>query len=219
MTRRVRQFVVFQAAAGGTLGIIAICSFFFTPRLVVRANDTNWLALLAFEGRARIFWFQSSMDPFEVLLEEDSQVLEIKSLSRGSAIAESLVGPPESANFRRLIPIGARRQLPAFGGAWRSPLLRNFQLAPLLDDAPWRPQVTSSFVRFPLGVVVVVLLYAPFRVIYKDRQFTKRLKSNQCTGCGYSLVGLTTLRCPECGRDFSKVRTTFINEHTPDFTR
>ena len=194
-----RGWIILQAGTCGAIAITAVTSFFFTPCTTLELNESNWLVALAYEGRARVFWFHSDFDRFRVKKDSDSQILEIRSVSRGTVLPPEVCGPPEPPGFRRLIPLGTRRQLPAFGGLWRGELLWYYVAIPFPNDATRRANVNSSFVRFPLWLPIGLLIVSPLRRIMRERLVTWRVRSNRCPKCGYRLDGLLNARCPECG--------------------
>jgi hypothetical protein len=48
-------------------------------------------------------------------------------------------------------------------------------------------------------------------MLRKQLSSTYRIRNRQCQGCGYSIVGLNTPRCPECGRPFESLKARMID--------
>ena len=54
-------------------------------------------------------------------------------------------------------------------------------------------------VMWGLGALVVVMAVLP---MIAARKLAANSAEKRCIECGYMLIGLTTRRCPECGREF-----------------
>lgn len=81
-------------------------------------------------------------------------------------------------------------------------LQRNPQLTPpdsrVRQWFPW-PLLrnVSTIVSAFVAIIVIETLVFNYR-----RRVTRRRTMGRCTRCGYSLIGLTEPRCPECGTPF-----------------
>ncbi|MCG3138843.1 MAG: hypothetical protein HJJLKODD_02712 [Phycisphaerae bacterium] len=73
----------------------------------------------------------------------------------------------------------------------------------------WTPEVTRSSItgliweaRIPMWIPTVIFGILPSLWAMKWWRRYRRLKRGRCTVCGYSLFGLNSSRCPECGTEF-----------------
>jgi predicted RNA-binding Zn-ribbon protein involved in translation (DUF1610 family) len=69
---------------------------------------------------------------------------------------------------------------------------------------PWFDSRTGVFIALgvsvPLGVTIASLVAIAVTKNSRARRFLERAT---CPACGYSLEGLTSDRCPECGEELS----------------
>jgi hypothetical protein len=65
------------------------------------------------------------------------------------------------------------------------------------------PIGVGVLVLLTIGVTVLALVWFVWRFGYAAGWRTARQAAPQCPRCGYSFVGLTQCRCPECGTEFS----------------
>lgn len=194
MTMRHRRIIVAQAALTGAIAIITMCSYVSAPSGIIRLSAGNYLVLAVHDGRARIF-FLSSAEPMEVSRNFWSPGIWLQSAVFAPPLPPEFAGPCNEMSFGTFVRLGNRNELAPFGGAWRSPMIR-------LPPSPSNkvvPTVESSFVRFPLWPLAVLLMYVPVRRAIHERRVARRRIQNECIGCGYSLYCLTSARCPECG--------------------
>ncbi len=64
--------------------------------------------------------------------------------------------------------------------------------------------IESTMLQVPLWTLLVMLAtYPVFAFIRGPLLRRLRRRRNQCADCGYSLIGLPGLRCPECGGVFN----------------
>ena len=77
---------------------------------------------------------------------------------------------------------------------WK-PGFSRFFLGSTIYGAP-KPAPTATYIGLPMWIP---LLFSIVVLLYHRK---KRSDDGCCQVCGYSLTGLTTPRCPECGNDF-----------------
>ncbi len=187
----------------------------YTPLLTTWSlSDRHAVALSFFDGRVRLFYFQSAVEAIEVgpIHARFPPGQNPKLPLLGSPILPRIrVGRlplpyvvPVNSNGRNPfqqeglpydVRLGDRRAVPDFGGAWRGNL--SFGFFPFLNRPP---AGEVSYFRIPVWLPVALLILFPVRAMivgpWRER---RRRKRNQCIGCGYHLYGLTEPRCPECG--------------------
>jgi len=206
---RHRRFIIAQAALAVAFAITAMCSDAFVPSAILPLPSNNCLLFAAYEGRARIFFVHSSQ-PMVVSRAAWHPGFLFESADNQLALPPALAGPRGNAPFQTAIRLGSRRELDvnrapnsnpilsmlggSFGGAWRSQMFR--PAPPLMR---YVPQLESTFIRFPLWPLAIILMYVPIRRAILERRMERRRIRNQCLACGYSLNGLASPRCPECG--------------------
>lgn len=183
---------VVQAALAVLLAGCAIASFFTTLLIPLSPLEKHAVFLHFYEGRFRAFWIESTRDPLSITLMGDGPNFRIEPDYEWPPLPAHLVGVdiPRSQWFRT-ITIGGYRNVPSFGGGWRTPMT---------GRATWlTPPARSSFVRLPAWLLCVLLLYSPIRAVIRVVRERYRSRNNLCTTCGYLLHALTQPRCPECG--------------------
>ena len=67
---------------------------------------------------------------------------------------------------------------------------------PGLDDDRWRMRIRPLAL---LANIAIFTLVFGWPIYIRDIRAIIRLLRGRCTSCGYSLQGLTSSRCPECG--------------------
>lgn len=191
MTRLV--VATLQALAAIGIAVCGAVSFFTVPALTLQITPRDCALIQFFEGRFRLFWIESTDRPLRVELIGGGP--NIRAFSRSAEwppMPPELVGVdvPRYEDWDRRISIGGYRQVPAFGGAWRSPF----------GAAPFHPSPGRvTFVRLPVWLLCLLLLYRPCRAIVHGVRERYRRRNNLCLTCGYHLKGLIEPRCPECG--------------------
>ncbi|MEK7710459.1 MAG: hypothetical protein AAB341_01060 [Planctomycetota bacterium] len=186
--------VNFLQTAGAIL--VAVCgavSFFTVPALTLPVTPRDCAMIQFHEGRFRLFWIESTDRPLGVELIGGGP--NIRAYSRRAdwpPLPPELVGVdvPREQDWDRWISIGGFRQVPSFGGSWRSPFG-----AAMFQPSPGR----VSYVRLPVWLPCLLLLYRPCWAIVHGVRERFRRRNNLCLKCGYHLKGLIEPRCPECG--------------------
>jgi hypothetical protein len=64
-------------------------------------------------------------------------------------------------------------------------------------DEPTYSLIVGTAITMPGVCVLCLTLYS----VYKRLRENHRLDRGRCVHCGYAIAGLTTMKCPECGRD------------------
>lgn len=201
--------VALIAIAMAIAGAISI----YAPLLATCSlNDRHALALSFYDGRVRLFYFQSDVEPIQA-------VPVFARFPAGMSPEYPILGAPITPSIRAerlplpdVIPIdnnarnnrrrepfdvrlGDRRGVPDFGGKWREDMSYRF------FPVPTRPPAGKfSYFRLPVWLPVSLMILFPVRsMIVGPWRERRRRKKNQCVSCGYSLYRLTEPRCPECG--------------------
>jgi hypothetical protein len=183
---------VLLAALAIVLAACAVASFFTTVMIPISPLPRQAAFVHFYEGRFRAFWIQSTGDPLAISLMGNGPDLRIEPYYEWPPLPAWAVGAdiPRKEWFRT-ITIGGYRNVPAFGGGWRTPMsARAFGL--------YTP-ANSTFVRMPAWLPTILLLYSPVRAIIRGVRERYRKRNNLCQKCGYLLHALTIPRCPECG--------------------
>ena len=169
----------------------AIASFFATIMIPISPLRHHAVFGHFYQGRFRLFWIESALDPLAISLMNDGPDVRIEPYRQWPDTPHQMVGVdlPRNNWFRR-IPIGGYRTISAFGGGWRTRMARPFDV--------YSPG-NSTFVRMPAWLPCLVLLYCPVRAIIRGVRERYRKRHNLCENCGYLLHALTIPRCPECG--------------------
>ena len=199
-----RRFVAGGCAlVGAALAVAGACSYLIIPSMQLSCFDHDALVLHFFDGRVRLFWFHSPVEPIVVEPEEDRPFVVVRSQADDSpALTEDLVGPPTPPTFRVPIRIGDRHAVLPIGGGWRIRIGPQ-PPTPLVFGRPlWR--IESSFLRLPIWPIVIALMIPPVRDSIRQRRRWGRKKRNECLECGYNLRGNVSGLCSECGRAIAK---------------
>lgn len=64
------------------------------------------------------------------------------------------------------------------------------------------PAVSKWIIAALYAVAVALFLSWPFRRWVRERRARAHHQQGRCEQCGYSRRGLSSNRCPECGREF-----------------
>ena len=192
--------------------LIAVCgivSFVMPLGAAIRISDSHAVVVHFYDGLFRALWIDST-EPIIVSLEPAYPSIRIHSANlEWPPPIEAWIGiDPERNEWIRWIRLGERRNVPDFGGTWKTKALyggrppgtlwhnrdslRYYNPTPAIMAPPMR----TSFVRTPVWLPCTLLLLLPCRMILRRRY---RIRNNQCQLCGYRLYGLTEPRCPECG--------------------
>lgn len=181
---------VLQAFIAIFIAVASIASFFTSIMVPVYPSKSQPVVAHFYQGRMRIFWFQSAADPLQVsLYNGEGPDIAIEPDFDVPRLPEWAIGADFPRWFRS-ISIGGRRTTPAWGAAWRTPLRAR---------AFGSPPVHSSFVRMPAWLPATLLLFGPVRAVVRGVRERYRKRNNLCESCGYQLFALTLPRCPECG--------------------
>ena len=180
---------VLQATIAIFIAVAAIASFFTTVMIPISPSRTQAIYAHFYQGRFRVFWFQSAGDPLDVYLFNDGPDIRIEPHYDVPRLPEWAYGA-DLPRWTRSISIGGIRTIPAWGAAWRTPMRAR---------AFGAPPVHSSFVRMPAWLPSALLLFGPVRAIVRGVRERHRRRHNLCENCGYHLFALTVPRCPECG--------------------
>jgi hypothetical protein len=185
------RLVIFFALAAVALAVLGIFSYFAPLPLSLFTSEREALWLHFYDGRARMFWFHAPDDLIRVDGVEMQPILRVR-MAGNQELAEGRIGPP-AAVFLEVgtVRIGSRREVSWFGGAWRRSMIPR-------TPAAGRAAVESSFIRFPIWPLVVLLIIPPLQESFAQRRRWRRRARNECAACGYSLTGLVEPRCPEC---------------------
>jgi|GEM_PF-3134506 len=211
--------IVVIAIAMAIAGAVSV----YTPLLVsCSLSDRHALALSFFDGRVRLFYFHSEVEPIRVvkILPQFPPGYKPKLPILGEPLAPYIrverlplpeaIPPGSGAGFlwwQRQRPydirLGSRQSVPDFGGKWKEKMSYAFYAI------PFRPPAGEfSYFRLPVWLPVSLMILFPIRLMIAGpwRQ-RRRRKKNQCVSCGYSLHGLTEARCPECGTTYGGSKT------------
>jgi hypothetical protein len=182
---------VVQAGIAIFIALAAIVSFFTTLMIPLWPSRTQPVVAHFYQGRMRVFWFQSSGDRLAVsLLNEAGPDIRIEPYFRWPSLPGWAYGA-DYPRWVRSVRVGGIRTSPAWGAAWR---------VPLRARAFGAPPAHSSFVRMPAWAPSALLLFGPIRAVVRGVRKRQRKRNNLCENCGYHLFALTIPRCPECGQ-------------------
>lgn len=184
-----------MAIAAIAIAVTGAVSYFMPCFFGQRFSDHSWLVLFAYDGRARIFWINSTNEPIKIghrwgipsiyILPKDAYWPMPPTLDRNE------MGPQPVAAWQARINIGGYRNVDDFDFKWKSPI-RNQLLVSMLAQ--------FSYVRFPIWIPAVALIIAPIRAAIRGPIIQRRRKKRgACIHCGYNLTGNTTGVCSECG--------------------
>lgn len=189
------------AVAAVVLSLVGAASHVVALAVPIRLSGTDFLVPHFFDGRTRLFWLRSLSGAIDVDSEGINSLIWVHAqVRRSAALAEQQAGPPSPPTFDFPIQIGSRQQVGPFGGRWRSPIGPRSRAPQPMSHEPWT--VESTYVRFPIWPLVVLLTISPIRRSIVERRRRRRMGRNECVACGYSLFGLIEPRCPECGLGF-----------------
>lgn len=180
---------VLQAAIAIFIAVAAIVSFFTTIMIPLSPSKTQAVHAHFYQGRMRVFWFQSTGDPLKVYLLNDGPDIRIEPDYDIPRLPEWAYGA-DYTRWGRSISIGGIRTISAWGGSWRTAMRAN---------AFGFPPAYSTFVRMPAWLPAGLLLFGPVRAVVRGVRERHRRRHNLCENCGYHLFALTVPRCPECG--------------------
>ncbi len=187
----------------------------YTPLLTTCSlSDRHALALSFFDGRVRLFYFQSVAEPIQArpIYARFPPGQNPKIPILGAPIVPRIrvarwplpeVIPVSDADWnvwRRQrqpyeVRLGDRQAVPDFGGAWRGSMSYGY-----FPIAGRPPAGEFSYFRLPVWLPVSLMILFPVRsMIVGPWRERRRRNRNQCVACGYNLYGLTEPRCPECG--------------------
>ncbi len=168
------------------------------PSMTLSCFDHDVFVLHFYDGRVRLFWFHSPIDPIRVEAAEYQAILFVASQSGPSpSLDDGVYGPPAPPAFRVPITIGNRYNVPPLGGGWRLKIDKQPFPPRVFRGQPWR--VESSYVRLPVWGIAVLLMIPPIRDSFRERRRASRKGRNECLQCGYNLTGNVSGLCPECG--------------------
>lgn len=99
-------------------------------------------------------------------------------------------------------------EVPA-GFAWRRlpevPIPRS--LIGGTTNTQWTSGVLTSYsAQWSLLPLATIAIAVPAYLAYRQMRIYRRLRQNCCPACGYSLVGATGAKCPECGGEVSAAK-------------
>ena len=174
------------------------CSYLIIPSMTLSCFDHDLFVLHFYDGRVRLFWFHSPVEPIRVEAAEYQAILFVASQSGPSPSPDDGVyGPPAPPAFRVPITIGNRYNVPPLGGGWRLKIGPQPSPPRIFRGQPWR--VESSYVRLPVWGIAILLMIPPIRDSIRERRRAGRKGRNECLECGYNLTGNVSGLCPECG--------------------
>ena len=186
------------ALLGAALAVAGACSYLIIPSMTLSCFDRDLFVLHFYDGRVRLFWFHSPVEPIRVEAAEYQAILFVASQSGPSPSPDDGVyGPPAPPAFRVPITIGNRYNVPPLGGGWRLKIGPQPSPPRIFRGQPWR--VESSYVRLPVWGIAVLLMIPPIRDSIRERRRAGRKGRNECLECGYNLTGNVSGLCPECG--------------------
>jgi hypothetical protein len=108
------------ALIGAALAVAGACSYLIIPSMTLSCFDHDVFVLHFYDGRVRLFWFHSPVEPIRAEAAEYQAILFVESQSGPSPSADDGVyGPPAPPAFRVPITIGNRYNVPPLGGGWR----------------------------------------------------------------------------------------------------
>ena len=183
------------------LAVFGALSYVMIPSITLIRLDRSVLLLHFYDGRVRLFWLHSPVEPFHVEARESQAILFVNSQAEDHGPWNAdLAGPPSPPGFRVPIRIGSRGEVPPVGGGWRAKIGPQ-PFAPVAYGGQlwW---IESSFFRLPVWPLAILLMIPPIRDSIRERRRLGRKKRNECLECGYNLTGLIEPRCPECGTEF-----------------
>ncbi len=184
---------ILQAFAAIAFAVFGVVSFFTVPAVRFHAAPRYIVVLQFYEGRFRVFWIEAAEAPVSVEFVGGGANMRTSSrVADWPPLPPGVVGADVSrdSDWDRYISVGGCRQVPSFGGAWKS----SFGAA-RFRASPGR----VSYVRLPVWLPCLLLLYRPCLAILVGVRERARRRKNLCLACGYHLKGLTEPRCPECG--------------------
>ena len=104
--------------------------------------------------------------------------------------------------FARIIERSSKVGRPRRFRFWRSKPRSRTLVA--LSGKTYGITTRTTVIAFPLWASVVLFSLCPSAVLLYGRlhryRLRRRVRHNQCLGCGYDLTGNVSGRCPECGR-------------------
>jgi len=133
-----------------------------------------------------------------------------------AALPVDIAGPrPPQVAWDAMVRIGNVRTVPDFGYGWQGSVYTQNQRADFRTNRPrWLgpipippARVTASYVRLPVWLPTGLLLIIPIGTALRATRHRRRRRKNECVNCGYSLTGLPSPRCPECGTPFSNSKS------------
>ncbi len=201
--KRGKMIAAACALAAVALAVCGAFSYMMIPSFTGSWRDRDVFVLHFFDGRVRVFWLHSPIEPIRVEAAEYHGIIYLHSQTEDlGRWDDDRTGPPPPPWFRVPIRIGDRLSVPPVGGAWR------VGIGPR-PSPPWGFSgtmwvVESSFLRLPVWPLAILLVVPPIQNSIYERRRLRRKKRNECLDCGYNLTGLIEPRCPECGCSFTR---------------
>lgn len=200
MSYRKRDILMAVVAIG--LAVIAAASYFVPCGYAQKVTDHNWLVFYTYDGRTRLFWFDSTTHPFKIAHQWGVPRINILPEDADWPVIpwpdQDIVGPPPihippRPQWETYINIAAYGRLPDFAFTWNTTIR---------TAIPGVTLARHGFVRFPLWIPAVLLIITPIRSAIRGPIMQRRRKKRgQCLHCGYNLTGNITGICSECGTE------------------
>lgn len=109
----------------------------------------------------------------------------------------------------KLVPRSEQKNLPDARGCYK---LKHYAQMLIIGGVPLAACILVPLIFDPPDWIYAVCIaaggiwYAIISLVVTDQaraEFLEEEKQSPCPNCGYSLVGLPVLKCPECGIDWS----------------
>lgn len=187
-----------MAIAAIGLAVISAASYFTPCGYAQKITDHNWLVSYTYDGRMRLFWFDSKTHPIKIVHRRGIPRVNILPKDahwpRPPTLDRDVAGPniPRPIWHAR-IAITPYGQLPDFAFTWNTTAR---------SGLPGFTLYRYSIIRFPLWIPALLMIITPIRsAINGPIMQRRRKKRGECLHCGYNLTGNTSGVCPECGSD------------------
>jgi len=195
-----RWLIVLMVVSALGVSLVGCVSCYVFQCSVVRVSSHHWVIVQMGDGLLRMFWIASKAPRIDFSPSPNRRYV-------GVVLEEW--GPPASRDeYTRMTPygisFGRRNQVSPFAFLWRRTIVPRSGTPPI---------VQSSMLRIPAWVPVGLLLIYPLQAYVRGPLRTRRRhKRNECLQCGYSRMGLSEPRCPECGASHAEVCVVSPNE-------
>ncbi len=188
-----------MAVAAISLAMIAAASYFMPCGYAQKITEHNWLVSYTYDGRMRIFWFDSQTHPFKIAHRWGTPRIHILPIDAAWPIPRRpnrniMAAYIPQPQWQTWVNIGGYNEVSDFAFTWNT-VFRT--------GVPGFTISRHSYVRFPLWIPALLLIITPIRSAIKGPIIQRRRKKRgECIHCGYNLTGNTTGVCPECGNEF-----------------